>query len=81
MERSIEAVVQGKIVHTYDTKNSIIRVPKHKKVVVCGVEDFIIVDENDVLLIYPKSREQEIKQVSQKVMKDVQDSPFLKPLT
>ena len=29
-----------------------------------GLEDFIIVDEEDVLLIFPKSKEQEIKAVT-----------------
>jgi mannose-1-phosphate guanylyltransferase len=29
--------------------------------VITGLDDYIIVDEGDVLLIHPKSREQEIK--------------------
>lgn len=44
-----------------ETKNSLIRAPKGKLVVVRGLEDYIVVDEEDVLLIYPKSKEQEIK--------------------
>lgn len=58
--------VQGDRVYTSETTNSIIRVPKNKKVVIKGLDDFIIVDENDVLLIYPKSKEQEIKEISKK---------------
>ena len=34
-----------------------------KLIVVKGLEDYIIIDEDDVLLIYPRSQEQEIKQV------------------
>ena len=58
-------VIQGNRIYTSETTNSIIRAPKNKIVVVKGLDDFIIVDENDVLLIYPKSKEQEIKQISQ----------------
>ncbi len=59
-------VIQCDRVYTSETTNSIIRVPKNKKVVIKGLDDFIIVDENDVLLIYPKSKEQEIKEISKK---------------
>jgi len=34
-----------------------------KLIVIKGLEDFIIIDEDDVLLIYPRSDEQEIKKV------------------
>ncbi len=46
-------------VHLLHTSNTIVRGPKGK-----GLEDYIIVDEGDVLLIYPKSEEQEIKSVT-----------------
>ncbi len=48
-----------------DCKNNLIKTPKHKLVVVKGLEDFIVIDEEDVLMIYPKNLEQEIKQVQQ----------------
>ena len=38
--------------------------PKDKKIVIQGLEDYIIVDTEDTLLIFPKSDEQNIKQVS-----------------
>ena len=41
-----------------------IRLPKNKLAVVSGMEDYIIVDEEDVLLIFPKSKEQEIKKIT-----------------
>ena len=44
-----------------------IKAPKDKLVVVKDLNDYIIVDEPDVLLIYPKSKEQDIKKVLQKV--------------
>lgn len=46
-----------------ESKNCLLRLPKNKIAVVKGLENYIIVDEGDVLLIYPKDEEQEIKQV------------------
>lgn len=51
----------------YDTKNSLIRVGKDKLVVVKGLDDYIVVDDDNVLLIYPKSKEQEIKQITAEI--------------
>lgn len=59
--------VHGRHIFTPDTYNSLVRAPKDKLVIAGGLDDFIIIDEGDVLLIYPKSREQEIKQVRAKV--------------
>ncbi len=50
-----------------EAKNNMIRLPKGKLAVIKGLEDFIIIDEGDVLLIYPKSEEQEIKQVRKEI--------------
>ena len=50
--------------HLEATSNCIIHLPKGKAAVVKGLEDFIIVDDEKVLLIYPKSSEQEIKSVA-----------------
>ncbi len=47
-----------------DTENCLIRLPKDKLAVIKGLKDFIIVDEGDVLLIYPKDKEQEIKEIT-----------------
>jgi mannose-1-phosphate guanylyltransferase len=46
------------------TNNCIIHLPKGKDAVIKGLEDFIIVDDGKVLLIYPKAEEQEIKQLA-----------------
>ncbi|MEL7269253.1 MAG: mannose-1-phosphate guanylyltransferase [Bacteroidota bacterium] len=50
-----------------DAKGNMIRTAKDKIVVVDGVEDYIIVDKEDVLLIYPKAKQQDIKKVLKKV--------------
>jgi mannose-1-phosphate guanylyltransferase len=44
-----------------------IRTANNKIVVVDGLNDYIIVDKEDVLLIYPKAKEQDIKKTLQKV--------------
>jgi len=50
-----------------DASGNMIRSAKDKIVVVDGLNDYIIVDKEEVLLIYPKSKEQDIKQVLNKV--------------
>lgn len=50
-----------------DARGNMIRSKKGKVVVVDGLEDYIIVDKDDVLLIYPKSKQQDIKKVRNEV--------------
>lgn len=47
--------------YTYDTRNSIISLSKDKVAVIAGLRDYIVVDTPDVLLICPRSEEQNIK--------------------
>jgi mannose-1-phosphate guanylyltransferase len=56
--------IQGKNVLALDTKQCLIRVAGDKLVVLKDLQDYIVVDEGDALLVYPKSKEQEIKQVT-----------------
>ncbi|MBQ2364823.1 MAG: NTP transferase domain-containing protein [Alistipes sp.] len=51
----------GGTVQTYDTRNSLISIPKQKVAVVSGLKDYIVVDTDDVLMICPKHEEQNIK--------------------
>lgn len=60
------AVVNARIL-TEGTSGNMIRTQKDKVVVVDGLKDYIIVDKDEVLLIYPKKKEQDIKKVLQKV--------------
>ena len=55
--------IQGNVL-ALDTQNSLIRIPEGKLAVVKDLHDYIIVDTPDALLIYPKSKEQEVKQVT-----------------
>lgn len=46
------------------TSNCIVNLPVGKGVVIKGLDNYIVVDDGKVLLIYPKSDEQEIKQIA-----------------
>ncbi len=62
-------VIQGDNILVYDSTNCLVRAPNAKLVILRGLKDYIVVDENDALLIYPKAEEQEIKQVTQTIKK------------
>ncbi|MDR1346589.1 MAG: mannose-1-phosphate guanylyltransferase [Bacteroidales bacterium] len=65
--------IVGKKVKTYNTSNCIINMPKDKVVVVHGLEDYIIVENDDILLICPKNEESQIRQVVADVQIDFGD--------
>lgn len=54
--------IVGKNVMTYDTTNCVINVKGDKLVVLQGLDDYIVVDEDNVLLICKKKDEQNIRQ-------------------
>jgi mannose-1-phosphate guanylyltransferase len=56
-------VIQGKNVLTYDSKNCIVNVPKNKLVVLEGMDDMIVVENDDILLICKQEDEQQIKRI------------------
>lgn len=60
------AVVNATVV-LENASHNIIRTATKKTVVIDGLHDFIIVDKEDVLLIYPKSKEQDIKLIANKL--------------
>ena len=62
-------VLLGDNILVYDSTNCLVRAPNEKLVILRGLDDFIVVDENDALLIYPKAKEQEIKQVTETIKK------------
>jgi mannose-1-phosphate guanylyltransferase len=55
-------VIQSDCTVTIDTYNSIIKAKDGKKILVKGLTDFIVIDEDHALLIFPKNNEQEIKE-------------------
>ena len=60
------AVVNAKVL-TKNASGNMISTKKDKIVVVDGLTDYIIVDKEEVLLIFPKSKEQDIKKTLQQV--------------
>jgi len=50
-----------------DAKNNMVRTNTGKIVVLSGLEDYIIVDKDDVLMIVPKAQEQNIKEIVKQV--------------
>ncbi|MBP3425514.1 MAG: mannose-1-phosphate guanylyltransferase [Rikenellaceae bacterium] len=62
-----EGNVAGSGTMLSNTTNCIVRGHDGKLVVVDGLDDYIVVDTPDVLLVYPKCREQEIKQITNRL--------------
>jgi len=56
--------VKGNNVMIYDAANNMIMTPDNKLVVIQGLDDYIVVDSDDVLLICKKDKEQEIKDIT-----------------
>lgn len=54
--------VVGEKVHVFESSNCIVNMPKDKKVVIQGLNNCIVVEDNDVLLICKKEEEQRIKE-------------------
>lgn len=61
-------VLQGSV-HLSDTSNSFLRTKDDTLLVVKGLHDYIVVVEDEAVLIYPKSDEQEIKSVVKSLSK------------
>jgi mannose-1-phosphate guanylyltransferase len=59
-DKNHNAVV-GKNTMLYDTKNCVINVPKDKLVLIQGLEDYIVVESDGILLICKKQDEQQIR--------------------
>ncbi|MDD4395536.1 MAG: mannose-1-phosphate guanylyltransferase [Bacteroidales bacterium] len=63
-------MIAGNKVKTYNTNNCIINVPKNKAVVIQGLDDYIVVENDNVLLICKKENEQQIRQYVNDVQLD-----------
>jgi len=57
------------IPHLKDASGNVIFTSKEKLVVLEGISDYIIVDKDDVLMIYPKEKEQDIKSLVTEIKK------------
>ncbi|MEM9931521.1 MAG: sugar phosphate nucleotidyltransferase, partial [Bacteroidota bacterium] len=63
-------VIASSRVITEDVHNTYVRGPEGKLLVVGGVDDLLIIDEGDVLVVYPRNREQEIKALRARAQAD-----------
>jgi mannose-1-phosphate guanylyltransferase len=57
------AVIPPEKVIMYDSSNCMVNVPSGKLVVLQGLHDFIVVEDNNTLLICPRDCEQDIKKI------------------
>lgn len=60
------AIVNATVIFE-NSYNNIIRSDANKTIIINGLSDYIVVDKDNVLLIYPKSNEQDIKKVVTKL--------------
>lgn len=62
-DKNQNATIGGSVIYR-NSENNMVRTQTGKRVVIQGLKDFIVVEKDDVLLICPKSEEQEIKQLT-----------------
>ncbi|MHB1107305.1 MAG: sugar phosphate nucleotidyltransferase, partial [Lutibacter sp.] len=60
------ATLGGEVIYI-DSSNNIVKTQSKKRVVIQGLNDFIVVEKDDVILICPKDKEQDIKQITSAV--------------
>ncbi|MCO5229819.1 MAG: sugar phosphate nucleotidyltransferase [Chitinophagales bacterium] len=73
----LQNAVSGNHVVVYDSSNNIIHVPNDKLVVIEGLDNYIVVDTEDVLLICSKDHEQKIKEFTQDIKNNKEGEIFL----
>lgn len=70
-ELNDEKTDNGNVTHgpviSHNTKNSLIYAKGNKPIATIGLEDFIVVDTPDALLVCPRNRSPEIKQLIEKI--------------
>ena len=70
---SANNVVINSNVYLTQSFNNLIKSNPSKKIVISGLSDFIIVDSEDVLMICPINKDQEVKSLSEKVQNKLED--------
>ena len=66
-------VVINTKVYLNQSSNNLIKSDPNKKIVISGLSDFIIVDSDEVLMICPIDKDQEVKSLSEKVQNELED--------
>ena len=60
-----------------DTSGCLVRVPEGKLAVIEGLKDYIVVDTDDVLLVCPREREDDIKKFTMRLKADEKGDRYL----
>lgn len=63
----------GNNIYLVESKNNIINLPKDKKVLIQGLENYIVVESDNILMIVKQEDEQRIKDFVSKIKKDLPD--------
>ena len=71
-DKDQNAVVNAKTIFR-NASNNMIRTVKNKHVIIQGLNDFIVIEKDDVLMICPKKNEQEIKEIVAEVKEQFGD--------
>lgn len=61
-DQNQNATIGGKVIYR-DSENNIVRTQSGKRVVIQGLNDYIVVENEELILICPKNKEQEIKDI------------------
>ncbi len=72
MDKNGNALVKGDV-FSYDNKGNIFNISPGKVAILQGLEDYIVVDSDDVLLVVKKEEEQNIKQYLEDVKKSTKE--------
>ena len=60
------AVIPSEQVIMFDSSNCMVNVPKDKLVILQGLHDYIVVENNNMLMICPRNEEQKVKEFAQR---------------
>ena len=71
-DASNNVVINSKV-YLKQSSNNLIKSDPNKKIVISGLSDFIIVDSDEVLMICPIDKDQEVKSLSEKVQNKLED--------
>ncbi len=66
------ATVGGEVIYR-DSSNNIVKTQKGKRVVIQGLDNYIVVEKDDILLICPKNKEQDIKEITAEITSRIGD--------
>jgi len=66
-------VIEGPHVYVQDTQNCFIKGPQEKLIVVRGLQDYLVIDTEDALLIYPRLHEENIRSLTSTIKEKKKD--------